>query len=64
MSQTTTPPVRLENPETAANDALTPEQQAAVDAEHASTGWNPYDVWRTRVFVRQKSGYNGPRGKS
>jgi len=23
--------------------------QATIDAEHGSTGWNAYDVWRERV---------------
>ena len=48
-------PQRLESVETAANDVLTPEEQARVDAEHGSTGWSAYDVWRTRVFVPKKS---------
>ena len=38
--------------------------QATVDAEHATTGWNPYKVWRERVFVPQKTGYNKPRGNT
>ena len=66
MSQPT--PKRLEQLETAANDILPPEEQAKADAEHASTGWSAYDVWRTRVFAPRKSGeeigYNSPRGNS
>lgn len=30
---------------------LTPQEQAAIDTAHGSTGWSAYDVWRTRVFV-------------
>jgi len=44
--------------------ALSAEAQAAVDAEHATTGWSAYDVWRTRVFVPSGTGYNKPRGNS
>lgn len=28
---------------------------AAKDAEHASTGWSAYDVWRARVFNTPKT---------
>jgi hypothetical protein len=49
--------------------ASTPQADPAADRtpapqEHAatqSTGWNPYEVWRTRVFaplVRAQSGKN------
>ena len=25
--------------------------QAAADAAHATTGWDPYEVWHSRIFV-------------
>jgi hypothetical protein len=28
-----------------------PQNPAAVDAAHGSTGWNAYEVWRNRVFT-------------
>ena len=55
MSQSTLPK-RLDPLEPAANDLLPPEEQAKADAEHASTGWSAYDVWRTRVFDPKQSG--------
>jgi hypothetical protein len=63
MSQPNPSP-RLDPLEDAANDLLTPEAQAAADAEHGTTGWSAYDVWRSRVFVPLKNGYNKPRGNS
>jgi hypothetical protein len=30
----------------------------------AASGWNPYEVWRTRVFLPLTSGYNSRRGNS
>ena len=49
----------------AANTELLPaEQQAVVDAAHATTGWNAYDVWQKRVFVPQQTGYNKKRGNT
>jgi hypothetical protein len=60
MSQTTVP-ARLDKVAAAANDALTPEDQAKADAEHASTGWSAYDVWRTRVLAPKKQDPRGNR---
>lgn len=28
---------------------LSAANQARIDAEHGSTGWNAYEVWRTRI---------------
>jgi hypothetical protein len=61
MSHTTLPK-RPEMLEAAANDLLPPAEQAKADAEHGSTGWSAYDVWRTRVLAPQESGAkNGPK---
>jgi len=38
--------------------------RAATDAAHATTGWDPYEVWRTRVFLPQPKSYNKGRGNS
>jgi hypothetical protein len=41
---------------------LASQEQAAIDAAHGSTGWNAYDVWRTRVFVpRDEAADKAPR---
>jgi hypothetical protein len=34
-----------------AEDTRQPQNQAAIDAAHGSTGWNAYQVWRNRVFT-------------
>ncbi len=45
-------------------ELLSPADQAAVDAAHASTGWNAHEVWKTRVFRPTTSGYNKPDGNT
>jgi hypothetical protein len=39
---------RVPEPLRPAADARTPARN--VDAEHGTTGWNAYEVWRKRVF--------------
>jgi hypothetical protein len=29
---------------------LSAANQARIDVEHGSTGWNAYEVWRTRIL--------------
>ena len=55
------PVQRRERPERD-EPVLTPDAQAKIDVEHAATGWNAYEVWRSRVFVPPEPGYNKPRG--
>jgi hypothetical protein len=38
--------------------------QAAADAAHATTGWDPYEVWRTRVFLPHPASYKKGRGNT
>jgi hypothetical protein len=38
--------------------------QAAIDAAHGSTGWNAYEVWRSRVHGPLARGYDKPDGNS
>lgn len=41
-------------------------QETATHAGAAAvaSGWDPYEVWRTRVFVPQPNRYKGGRGNS
>jgi hypothetical protein len=39
-----------------ANESAFPEQPA-TPAATAATGWDPYEVWRTRVFAAQPPDY-------
>ncbi len=43
-------------------DPRRPQDQAAIDAAHGSTGWNAYEVWRNRVFTPQVN--SKPREKN
>jgi hypothetical protein len=37
---------------------------AAAPAAPVSKGWDPYEVWRSRILVAQPAGYNKPRGNT
>jgi hypothetical protein len=38
-----------------ANESVFPEKEA-ISAVAGATGWDPYEVWRTRVFAAQPPG--------
>jgi len=48
------PADRLEpaaQPALAEKSDVSAANQARIDADHGSTGWSAYDVWRTRIRV-------------
>lgn len=47
-------PVRIEK------QAVPPKPAPAA----SSTGWDPYEVWRTRVFAAQGASYKKDRGNT
>jgi hypothetical protein len=43
-------------------EAASNDGQFTTDAPASpATGWDPYDVWRSRVFAAQPAGYNKGR---
>jgi hypothetical protein len=51
-------------PAPARQDMTVAEQPVATKPAAAASppGWDPFEVWRTRVFARQQTGYKKDRG--
>jgi hypothetical protein len=52
---------------TARSEGASNEEQfgsAAIAPPVITTGWDPYEVWRTRVFAAQPTSYNKGRGNT